>query len=388
MKRTPTKHPEIVLYENGKYYYRAGKKFLALGTSDYDEAVKLYDKLMVTVKPSDFRNLGTVLDVYVDFRKNKYLGKLPRERKDRFRTYQEIEGVTRIHLKPAFGDLYLGEFDSIDWENYCTNSKVSDLTNHRKVMTGFLKWCKRKGHLKHLPDISWIPEHKKRKRRIISKEEMIEIFNNVESSSLLLFLSFIAFMGMRRNEVITLRWEDIDFENASVNIRAEIAKTESSARHIPINRDVLKQLIKRKNAFATNLRYSRSQWVFPNLADVRRHMSPSGFKRPWARLLDRTKIADKDITFHDFRATYETATNKRTEFTDTQKEKMAGASIQVQKALYVGMRADDLRGLEDVIQIPKLTEIVAEKTENTATFQENKTKKLKRLKSNDGDKSL
>jgi hypothetical protein len=60
------------------------------------------------------------------------------------------------------------------------------------------------------------------------------------------------------------------------------------------------------------------------------------------------------LQWHDLRATHQYYTHKRIDFTDTQREKFSGSSIDVQKRHYVSFEADDLRGLETVVQFAGL----------------------------------
>jgi len=370
MKRFKTEHPNIVLGENGYYYYRSGKKFISLKTRDFTQALERYTKIAIELDRHGEMALkttvGPIMDAYNDFRKNKMEGKLAKEKRDRFRTWEEIDSVIRNHLKTFFGEMKLSEIDPTIWEDYCHQSTVSDLTNHRKVMKGFLSWCKRKKYIRHMPDISWIPHHKKRKRKILSVEQLLTVFS-LADDGLLLFLMFAGLMGLRRTEIITLRWQDIDFQNASLHVREEIAKTLSSVRQIPVNQYVFKELIRRRSEVVVNKRYQASPWVFPNKRDPRRHMDPAGFMNPWRKLLKTKRedgsyyFHDRNITWHDLRATYEKHLNKHTGSTDTQKEKIAGASIDVQKNIYVTMDADDLRALSDVVEVPGLTKLLEKK---------------------------
>jgi hypothetical protein len=81
-------------------------------------------------------------------------------------------------------------------------------------------------------------------------------------------------------------------------------------------------------------------------------------------------LVDAGLEPHDLRATYEHYANKRTDFTDTQREKMAGASIQTQRRIYLhGFQAEDLRGLENVVQFDGLESIMSEKNSVSSNLE-------------------
>jgi len=83
-------------------------------------------------------------------------------------------------------------------------------------------------------------------------------------------------------------------------------------------------------------------------------MSVGGFNKPFKTMLKRTTV-NRHITPHDLRATYEKFAHVNPNFTDTQREKMVGASAEVQRRVYLNsFTADDLRGLEQVVDFKEL----------------------------------
>ena len=76
-----------------------------------------------------------------------------------------------------------------------------------------------------------------------------------------------------------------------------------------------------------------------------------------AKYAERMKIA----TPHDLRRTWKSRAHLRSDLTDTQKEKFAGSSIEVQKEEYVIMEADQLRPLADVVKVTGLKTMINQK---------------------------
>ena len=160
-------------------------------------------------------------------------------------------------------------------------------------------------------------------------------------------------MGMRNMEISKLRWDEIDLEKSALRINPKSNRTRKM-RVIPINPFVLTILKQRKS-------FIRGDWVFPSRKPSKLpHFSKGSFRKGWARVL-RIACINRNITPHDMRATFETHMHKNNSFTDTQREKMAGAAIDVQKNIYVNMSVDDLRGLESSVQISGLDSILQEK---------------------------
>ncbi len=108
-----------------------------------------------------------------------------------------------------------------------------------------------------------------------------------------------------------------------------------------------------------------SQWVFFNTLDPKRHTHKTTFGAPWRRLVEKCEWEAGYCTPNDLRATYEKYSNMSKEHTDTQREKMSGASMDVQRRIYVSMTADDLKGLERVVQVPGLDKVLTGKIRET-----------------------
>jgi integrase len=238
---------------------------------------------------------------------------------------------------------------------YCKRSLVSDLKNHRKVFASFLKWCVWSGYLRVAPDISYLPEHVRRPRRIIKPHELELLFKNA-NGSLLLFLSIALYNGLRRTEIMTLTKERVNLKDRYIVIPKKFNKLVRE-RSLPINKTVAALLDAR---IKEHVRLGiKTKWIFPNALSAARHADLSGLKTAWRTTKNKAGLTD--ITWHDFRATFEKDMNKHNQFTDMQKEKFADASLKVQKDIYVNMDHEDLRGLENSVKLPMLEKIIKAK---------------------------
>ncbi len=95
--------------------------------------------------------------------------------------------------------------------------------------------------------------------------------------------------GMRRNELMTLRWDDVDLSAGLITVRPEISKTKEG-RSIPINEDVravLNELqLQQNDCVVPCASFPRRQWV--------RAVSDLGWDKTGVRRLRRWR-------FHDLR---------------------------------------------------------------------------------------
>ncbi len=335
------------------YYYVRGRVEHSLKTKKWEEAVErkqLRVDAIESLGSSAFRiKVANLYPLYILAKRDERDGKVEHKRPIRPGTFDEIGYIFGAHLLPFFGNMKLAHVTTHVWSQYVKVAKVADLTNHRKVMYGFLKWAKREGHLKAISDLSELSYHVRRPRKVIKPKQLESIFDHA-IGSLKLFLALALYNGMRRKEIMTLKWSAVNLEFRYVRVAKEHNKL-GRARSIPINA-VLVHLLKQRQDEQLDAKL-KTPWVFPNRDDRKRHASMSGLKGSWKRVLEKAGLAG-EFTWHDFRATFETHSHKSTEYTDMQREKFADSTKEIQSLLYVDMDHDDLRGLEDSVKLPEV----------------------------------
>jgi len=100
--------------------------------------------------------------------------------------------------------------------------------------------------------------------------------------------------GLRKGELLNLRWPDVDLVGAQLTVQGDGAKS-GQTRHVPLNADALKTLTAWQTAT------SSKGYVFPGRAD-----SSDGrldnVKKGWAAVLTAAKVSN--FRFHDLRHTF------------------------------------------------------------------------------------
>lgn len=337
---------------------KVGRTDLCLETSDFETAeenLAMQDERTKRFGSRAFnRRFGKLFPLFLKKKK----------REVRSRTYELYEGIWLKHFEKFFGKMLLADITQKRWSKFCEQAiGVSDFQNYRNLIHAFLKWCEREQYINAVPTFE-NPSHKRRKRRIVPSKHLVLIFQ-FASGSLLLFIAHALFMGMRRREIMTLEWLRIDLESRDLTLRDLDVKTDEG-RQVPLT-DIVFELLAARLKAQQDAKI-KSPWVFPHKTNPKAHANVSGLKTAWRTCLTRAELLESDgslmYTWHDLRATYETQSHKSTEYTDTQKEKMVGADIDVQKRIYVSMTANDLRGLEEIVskQLPELVQIIAGKT--------------------------
>lgn len=371
-KRFPTSDSQIITYEDGTHYIRVGDRERSLRTKDFKVAVKKKPAMLLKLDlmgELGFRlRCGDVWDDYLTIRR-KMIGveketgsvKAQRRRKTISQgTYNEMVDLWRLHLSKFWETIRFDKVDEDKWTEYCDQSDVIDLANHGKVFTGFIKYCKSKKFVKYVPDMP-IPPVDRRERRVLKPHEIKKIFEHAQGSCLL-FVSMYLFMGMRRKEIMTLKWSDVHLPEGYLRLRKSEVKIRKG-RALPINGFVLNLLTMR--LVDQGMAGKKTEFVFPHRDSTKKHGDLGGLKTAWGTIMRKCKFAPGYVTPHDLRATFEAYAHKSTEFTDTQREKFAGASIDIQKKTYVRFDAEDIRGLEAVVKVEGLEAILIKKLGKT-----------------------
>lgn len=102
--------------------------------------------------------------------------------------------------------------------------------------------------------------------------------------------------GLRRGELLALKWADVDLLGALLTVRGEHTKN-ARTRHVPLNSDVAAVL---KTWRAIHPKADGSALVFPGEGGERL----GGLKTAWQAVLDAAKPKISDFRFHDLRHTF------------------------------------------------------------------------------------
>lgn len=157
------------------------------------------------------------------------------------------------------------------------NLKTETKNTYIKKFKAFLNFCKKEKYIREVPEIKLFKSTIRVK--YLTKAQFEKL---LEISPLLLNNLFViaAFTGMRKNEIFSLKWNDIDFENRFIHINESKTHTR---RDIPIHDMVLEALEKQKND---------DDFVFPkppSFAVIRKYLDKAGLA---------------DFHFHDLRHTF------------------------------------------------------------------------------------
>ena len=139
----------------------------------------------------------------------------------------------------------------------------------------------------------------------LTPQESQALLERVENHRAKTFLLTALHTGMRRGEIVALKWEDIDFENKVIHVRRNAVmgryettisnemKTKAAKRDLPLSECLEEWLLARK-------RNTHSQYVI----SMQNHkpLTKSSYKSMW-KLIER-ELPDTHVTAHILRHTY------------------------------------------------------------------------------------
>ncbi len=177
-------------------------------------------------------------------------------------TVKKYERLFRTYIKPSLGSLDITSVTSIQIETVLTdlihNRNISPITVDvvKGIITGIFRRAFRTHLIPSNPclDIE-LPKGRKKlkKKNPFTDSQLTEFLRRAEKTDYSLILDIMAWTGARLGEVVSLQWEDIDFEKENIRVRHTLEyidgefilntpKTETSARNIPISVEHLKTI--------------------------------------------------------------------------------------------------------------------------------------------------
>lgn len=341
MKRIALKgNQNKYLYKRGSTYWvrasMAGKPRLekSLNTNDLVYARELRDKEILeyfNTPVADKKDYFLALDKF-----NEWVNR-PCDWRDS--TRKHIKFIWDKHLADNFGNLHLDEITGEAWLRYVEKKRLEKpdrtFANEKKYLTGFLNWCFHLGYVTRKPRFETVDKGAKEGRAYEQAE--IDALLKAAGRDLKLQILCGVTMGMRKGEIITLEWAQINFDRQTIHLPKEKTKINKS-RTFAISPAVFELLVARKAK-------SVSHWVFPSPGKPDRPIGKDGSKSAWTSCRARAGV---EGTFHGLRHTFltrafKTATNPMLVCA------YAGLSIDVAQKTYLHADEDYTREVASLV---------------------------------------
>ena len=146
----------------------------------------------------------------------------------------------------SFGGKMTCELSQDDIEKFCANPKWSPRScrNYFCGVQSFLRWCFRRKYVDFEPNFdpsAFLPKELKKAKTVFSADEIERLFSaicgNAVWKKFAPFYAVQAFCGLRAEEAKRLQTSNINFENRTIMLPAEIVKTgeDFTLRDLPEN---------------------------------------------------------------------------------------------------------------------------------------------------------
>jgi integrase len=269
-------------------------------------------------------------------------------------TLGDYRSVIRAHLLPAFGELRLEDVTADRIEAWKGTLRMSNRTKVKllTVLNGIMSRARR---LHRLPVNPMADVEKPRHRRstaieVFSPEEVLALAREADSEQDAAIYLTAAFTGLRRGELVALRWRDIDFAAHRIRVCGSYAGGQlttpksGKVRSVPLAPAVAEALARlgQRESFV-----DEDDLVFPGI--VGGYLDASALARRYRAALKRAEL--RPLRFHDLRHTFGTRMIAKADIRRVQ-EWMGHADVATtMKYLHYVERPDEARLVAEAFEL-------------------------------------
>lgn len=229
-------------------------------------------------------------------------------------TIANYKGLAQRYLLPYFGDKKLNEITPDDIQKYFNsimNMSKSVSVQSRAILSSIFDRASRNKLIDNNPMwYKYKSSNKQGTKVVLQDDELVNVINDLDKLTLerdYIYACFLCFTALRREEILGLRWGDLDFEGHNILIQNAVKFPNGMNNPIidtPKDHSVgvmrfPRMLEDRISRFQGNddeyvLPYSDEHKDFP--------MTKSMFTKMWRRIDNTLEL--KGATSHSFRASY------------------------------------------------------------------------------------
>lgn len=271
-------------------------------------------------KPTEKINSDMPFGEWIDFWYQTYC-------KHTIRITTQVEYENRIykHIIPEIGKIPLNKLTQSDIQQFYARTKANGRKIHTEIYgTGLsdrviraihancrsaLEKAVQEGLIRINPAIGCkLPPKKSREMKVLTQSEVVRFLNRAKEEGYYeLFLLELG-TGMRRGEILALKWSDLNFTTGELRIDKQITamhgyliisepKTKASIRTVILPPSLLEILLDYKKNV-------ESEWIFPSPLDSTKPRNPSAVRKRLQLILERAGCPK--VRFHDLRHTFAT----------------------------------------------------------------------------------
>ena len=245
-------------------------------------------------------------------------------------TFKTSQGFLKNHIKPQLGNIPLAELTSLDLQRFykhLLDGGRVDRIEAKKKPKGLAPKTVRNIHqmicsaynlaieqclvTKNPTQGCALPKVEHKEMKTLTSDQLSAFFQEAKDSGVYELYYLDLTTGLRRGELLGLKWTDVDLDRGVLKIQRAISrqngkvveaplKTKNAYRTLPLSADAIDVLMQQRR------KTGNSEWVFPSPSGG--PMSPDSVLHMLQRVLKRAGLPR--IRFHDLRHPYVKHTTK------------------------------------------------------------------------------
>ena len=241
-------------------------------------------------------------------------------------TYKTSQGFLKNHVRPQIGSIPLADLTSLDLQRFykhLLDGGRVDRIEAKKKPKGLAPKTVRNIHQmigsaynlameqnlvsKNPTQGCALPKVEHKEMKTLTADQLSAFFQEAMDSGVYELYYLDLATGLRRGELLGLKWTDVDFQHGALKIQRAISrqngkvveaplKTKNAYRTLPLSADAIDVLAQQRR------KTGNSEWVFPSPTGG--PMSPDSVLHMLHRVLKRAGLPK--VRFHDLRHTFAT----------------------------------------------------------------------------------
>ena len=238
---------------------------------------------------------------YIENHIKPQLGKIP------------LNDLTTLHLQQFYKKLLAeGRVERIEAQKQPKGLSAKTVRNIHQIISSALKLAVEQRLIAHNPaDGCALPKAERKEMQTLPVEQLTSFLREAKDSGVFALYYIDLTTGLRRGELLGLKWSDIDLEKGDLRVQRQIGridgkiiemplKTKNAYRTLPLSADAIDVLMQQRR------KTGNSEWVFPSPTGG--PMSPDSVLHMLHRDLKRAGLPK--VRFHDLRHPYVKHTTK------------------------------------------------------------------------------
>ena len=241
-------------------------------------------------------------------------------------TYKTSQGFLKNHIKPQIGSIPLADLTSLGLQRFYKHlldggrvdrieakKKPKGLAPktvrniHQMIGSAYNLAIEQKLVTRNPAQGCALPKVEHKEMKTLTADQLSAFFREARDSGVFTLYYIDLTTGLRRGELLGLKWLDIDLEKGDLRVQRQIGridgkiiemplKTKNAYRTLPLSTDAIDVLMQQRR------KTGNSEWVFPSPNGG--PMSPDSVLHMLHRVLKRAGLPK--VRFHDLRHTFAT----------------------------------------------------------------------------------